>query len=246
MTRIDSQLDLAIEARKDEGPRLREMVLEGLVGSLREKDLALVGHSHRVAFFADLLAHRLQLPDAEVERVRAAAFLHDFGKLGVSREILLKPGKLDRSQLHQMRRHPELGARTLQDLELPPSVVSGVLHHHEWWDGSGYPHGLAGERIPLSARIIAVCDAFDSMNSNRAYRKALPRVAVLEELKNFSGRQFEPALVGEFLLILDTGVCDPPLPFHSALGDEAQPATSAVPGTGLPQLGPGGSRTLLH
>lgn len=246
MNPAESQIDLAIQPLEALPHPTCGVALTGLVERLREKDLALVGHSHRVAFFADLLAHRLRLPEDEVERVRTAAFLHDIGKLGVSREILLKPGKLEAGQVREMRRHPVLGTRMLQDLPLPRDVVFGVLHHHEWWDGSGYPNGLVGERIPLVARIIGVCDAFDSMDSDRPYRRALPRPAVLEEFRNFAGRQFEPALVTQFLRILETGVCDPPVPFHFETDGPPRGVETPAPGVPLPGLGSAGHRALLH
>jgi len=216
MNRLARSFELGIQAIEVLQPRLREMALGGLVERLRQKDHSLVGHSHRVTFFADLLAHRLQLPPEEIETVRSAAFLHDIGKLEVAREILLKPGKLDADQHRAMRQHPALGLRILRDLSLPQRVLSGILHHHEWWNGSGYPHGLSAQAIPLPARIIAVCDAFDSMSSDRVYRRARSRTAIVDEFRRFSGIQFEASLVREFLLILDTGVCDAPLPASSA------------------------------
>lgn len=214
MKNLPAHFDIAIRTPEALQATTRRLPLGSLVESLRDKDLALVGHSHRVAFYADLLAHRLRLPEEEVGQVRVAAFLHDIGKLGVDRDILLKPAKLESTEVRAMRRHPALGARILQDLSLSGSVISGVLHHHEWWEGSGYPLGLARNRIPRASRIIAVCDAFDSMDNHRPYRRALPRSASIEELQKFSGRQFEPVLVSEFLHILETGVCDPPLPFR--------------------------------
>ena len=211
MKRVARQLDLALTPFEALQRPARAVDLAGVTECLREKDPALLDHSHRVAFFADLLAQRLQLPEGMVGQVRTGAFLHDVGKLGVAHGILLKPGQLDASQLREMRRHPVLGARMLRDLSLPRGVVAGVLHHHEWWDGSGYPDGLSAGQIPLAARIITVCDAFDSMNSHRPYRRALSRQTIFDEFQSFTGRQFEPYLVDAFLRILETGVCDPPL-----------------------------------
>ncbi len=198
--------------------------LEVLAETLETKDRFMRGHARRVAFYASLMAHRLCLSAEDHEHVRIAAFLHDLGKVGVSTQLLVRPGALTPSERAEVERHPHLGSRLLRPLDLPPAVEAGVRHHHEWWDGTGYPDGLAAEEIPLTARIIGVADAFDAMSCDRPYRRALRRVVVIEELRRFSATQFDPALVKEFLAILETGVCDiDPELVADAVGDATAP-----------------------
>jgi response regulator RpfG family c-di-GMP phosphodiesterase len=183
-------------------------LLEVLAETIESKDQFMRGHARRVAFFASLLAQRLCLSAEEHQRVRIAAFLHDLGKVGVPTELLLRPDELDAAERARIEMHPAIGARLIQPLDLPATITSAIRHHHEWWDGSGYPDGLSGDEIPLAARIIGVADAVDAMSSDRPYRKALRRDLVLDGLRRFSGVQFDPNLAKEFLAILETGVCD--------------------------------------
>jgi HD-GYP domain-containing protein (c-di-GMP phosphodiesterase class II) len=140
--------------------------------------------------------------------VRIAAFLHDIGKVGVPTDLLLREGALAKTEREVVEQHPEIGSRLLKPLAIPSSVATAIRHHHEWWDGTGYPDGLSGEEIPLIGRIIAVTDAFDTMSCDRPYRAALDRNVICGELRRFSGVQFDPDLAKEFLRILDTGICD--------------------------------------
>jgi len=182
--------------------------LEVLAETIETKDRFMRGHARRVSFYASLMAHRLCLGREDHEHVRIAAFLHDLGKIGVPTELLMRPGALDPAERAVVEAHPEIGARLLKPLAIPATIATSVRHHHEWWDGTGYPDGVAGEEIPLAARIIAVADAFDAMSSDRPYRDALDRSVVISELRRYAGSQFDPALVKEFLAILETGVCD--------------------------------------
>ncbi len=182
--------------------------LEVLAETIETRDAFLRGHARRVSFYASLLAHRLELAQEETERVRIAAFFHDLGKVGVPGELLQRPGALSPAERSSVERHTEIGARLVAPLDIPAEVRAGIRHHHEWWDGTGYPDGLAGAQIPLAARIVAVADAFDAMSSDRPYRGALERGLVEAELRQYAGSQFDPALVKEFLAILETGVCD--------------------------------------
>jgi len=182
--------------------------LEVLAETIETKDRFMRGHARRVAFYASLLADRLCLSAEDQARVRIAAFLHDIGKVGVPMDLLLREGALEQAEREVIEQHPEIGSRLLKPLDIPSSVATAIRHHHEWWDGTGYPDGLSGEDIPLIGRIIAVTDAFDTMSCNRPYRAALDRSAICGELRRFSGVQFDPDLVKEFLRILDTGVCD--------------------------------------
>ncbi|HEY8155043.1 MAG TPA: HD domain-containing phosphohydrolase [Myxococcota bacterium] len=188
-------------------PRTVEF-LEVLAETIETKDRFMRGHARRVALYAGLIADRLCLSAEDHEHVRIAAFLHDLGKVGVPTDLLLRAGALDSNERHLVEQHPEIGARLIKPLDIPTAVSLAIRHHHEWWDGSGYPDGLAGEDIPLSARIISVADAFDAMSCDRPYRRALARQVVTDEFKHFGGRQFDPNLAKEILLLLDTGVWD--------------------------------------
>jgi len=188
-------------------PRTIEF-LEVLAETIETKDRFMRGHARRVALYSGLLADRLCLSAQDHEHVRIAAFLHDLGKVGVPTDLLLRAGALDVKERHLVEQHPEIGARLLKPLDIPAAIPLAIRHHHEWWDGSGYPDGLSGEEIPLSARIIGVADAFDAMSCDRPYRRALDRQVISDEFQRFSGTQFDPNLAKELLLLLDTGVWD--------------------------------------
>jgi response regulator RpfG family c-di-GMP phosphodiesterase len=182
--------------------------LEVLAETIETKDPLMRGHARRVAFYSSLLADRLCLSAEEHARVRIAAFLHDIGKVGVPTDLLMRDGALAKSEREIVAQHPEIGSRLLKPLDIPSSVATAIRHHHEWWDGSGYPDGLSGEEIPLIARIISVTDAFDTMSCDRPYRAALDRNVICRELRCYSGIQFDPDLTKEFFQILDSGICD--------------------------------------
>jgi HD-GYP domain-containing protein (c-di-GMP phosphodiesterase class II) len=136
------------------------------------------------------------------------SLLHDVGKIGVSDTILLKPGKLDPEEWELMRRHPEIGYNMLRQVKFLQGAANLVLAHHERWDGKGYPKGLAGDEIPLGSRIFSVVDTFDSMTSDRPYRRALTTIEALNEILKHSSTQFDPLVVEAFLDIYDTWVKD--------------------------------------
>jgi response regulator RpfG family c-di-GMP phosphodiesterase len=182
--------------------------LEVLAETIETKDRFMRGHARRVAFYSSLIAARLELPDEIQERVRIAAFLHDLGKVGVPTDLLLRAGALEPAERALVEQHPVIGAHLLKPLDLPGIIPVTIRHHHEWWDGSGYPDGLAGEEIPFEARIIAVADAFDAMSCDRPYRQALQRDLVIAEFKRYATIQFDPAITAVFLEILSEGVCE--------------------------------------
>ncbi len=177
--------------------------LELLADTIEWQDAPMRGHARRVASFAARLADRLELDAAEREHVRIAAFLHDVGKIGVPSELLLRPGVLTAEERSVVERHAAIGARLLEPLELDARVVRAVRHHHERWDGAGYPDGLAGDEIPLAARLVQTADAFDAMTCNRVYRRAMSREAARAELLRSAGSQFDVDLVQEFLAVLE-------------------------------------------
>jgi diguanylate cyclase (GGDEF)-like protein len=155
-------------------------------------------HSDRVASLAAGIAQHLGLPADEVELMRLAGSLHDLGKLAVPEEILRKETELSTAERLVVGRHPQIGYRMLESLGVDP-IADWVLHHHERWDGKGYPDGLAGTRIPLGARIIFVADSFDAMTSDRLYRRAMRREEAIAEIERCAGTQFDPAVVNAFL-----------------------------------------------
>jgi HD-GYP domain-containing protein (c-di-GMP phosphodiesterase class II) len=181
--------------------------VKSLTASIDAKDRYTRGHSDRVAHVSRQLATAMGLDANTAERVHLAGLLHDVGKIGVPESVLCKQGKLTDEEFAQIKKHPEQGFAILRDIPLLDDVLPGVLHHHERFDGTGYPHGLAGERIPLVARIIAVADAFDAMSSTRSYRPAMPRATVLEKMRLGIGSQFDPR-VGQAFLTLDLNVYD--------------------------------------
>ena len=176
-------------------------LLHALTSAVDAKDTYTCGHSQRVALFGREIAVRAGLSEALVERVYMAGLLHDVGKIGVPEEVLRKPGKLTDEEFTQMKQHVEIGARILKDVRQIDDLIPGVLYHHERYDGKGYPHSLAGQGIPLVARILCVADCFDAMTSNRTYRKALPIEVALMEIRRCAGTQFDPVLADAFLSI---------------------------------------------
>jgi putative nucleotidyltransferase with HDIG domain len=166
---------------------------------LRDPDNA--GHATRVTELALRLAAALEVSPARVAAIKAGGPLHDIGKLELDRAILEKPGALEPEELEEIRAHPELGARMLQGVKSLRSALNCVLHHHERWDGSGYPYGLGGEAIPLEARILAVADAYDAMTSQRPYRAPRTREEALAEVERCAGSQFDPQIARVFVTL---------------------------------------------
>jgi HD-GYP domain-containing protein (c-di-GMP phosphodiesterase class II) len=169
--------------------------LECLVAALEARDPYSYGHSQRVAEMVHDLALKIGLKGEELGMVYLAAQLHDIGKIGVPDEVLRKPGKLLLREWEQIRRHPEIGYTILSRSQRLERVAKRVLHHHERWDGKGYPAGLKGNDSPFGSRLIAVCDTIDAMTSDRPYRTAFSWPDCLSEIKNGKGTQFDPALV---------------------------------------------------
>lgn len=176
-------------------------LLHSLTSAVDAKDPYTCGHSERVALLSRMIAESAGLPSPLVERIYIAGLLHDVGKIGVPEAVLQKTGRLTAEEFEQMKKHPEIGARILRDVRQVGDVIPGVLHHHERFDGKGYPHALAGEQIPLMGRIICLADSFDAMTSNRTYRKALPLEVALTEMRRCSGTQFDPRLTDAFLAL---------------------------------------------
>ncbi len=170
--------------------------------ALEFKDAYTSGHSERVTEFAVLLSKELNLAHEEIENIRQAAILHDIGKIGISETILTKKGRLTDEEFATIKLHPSIGDSIVEPMALNPVVRAGIRNHHERWDGRGYPDGLAGEKIPFSARIIALADAFDAMTSNRPYRDAMAMEKVYSEFIKCAGGQFDPNLAEVFVNML--------------------------------------------
>jgi response regulator RpfG family c-di-GMP phosphodiesterase len=216
-------------AAESEAGSLRTVeFLEVLAETIETKDRFMRGHCRRVAFYSSLLADRLALPADEQERVRLGAFLHDLGKVGVPTDLLLREGALDPSERAIVEQHPVIGSRLVKPLDLPTGVAPSIRHHHEWWDGTGYPDGLAGDEIPLAARVIAIADAFDAMSCDRPYRQALRREVVLAEFRRFAGVQFDPTLTKEFLAILESSANEVDVTLFAETASEEPAAAPAV------------------
>ncbi len=173
--------------------------LLGLASAIEARDGCTRGHSERVGALARRLAGALGLPPAEIDMVTQAGLLHDIGKIGVPETVLRKRGPLDQSEWGLMRNHPLIGAQIVAPFDFFAGSGLAIRHHHERWDGSGYPDGLAGCAIPLGARIVAVADVFDALTSDRPYRGALPAGTALEYLAGEAGRTLDPAVVAAML-----------------------------------------------
>jgi putative nucleotidyltransferase with HDIG domain len=173
-----------------------------MVRALESRDAYTAGHSAAVAVYARDIAREMGMPDDDVERVHLTGLVHDIGKIGLRAEVLGKRSALDDEEWAEMRRHSEIGARILAEVEDYADVAAIVRSHHERWDGAGYPDGLSGETIPLLARVIAVADSYNAMTSDRPYRAAMTTDHAIRQLILGKGSQFESDLVDAFLAVL--------------------------------------------
>jgi putative two-component system response regulator len=177
-----------------------------LSNTLESRDRFTYNHSSRVNAYACMIADQIDILPEEREDMELGAFLHDIGKLGITQDIIQKEQKLSESEMEAARKHTDIGAELVAPLSLPAGVISVIRHHHERFDGKGYPDGLSGDRIPLATRIISLAESFDAMVADRPYRKALPLNQVVEELKRCSGTQWDPVLVNVLIkVVLDKG-----------------------------------------
>ncbi len=176
--------------------------IRGFALAVEAKDKYTLGHSENVMKYTVVLARHLNLSDGEIEQIKYAGLLHDVGKIGVDEAILNKPGKLSIKEFEQIKQHPDLGCRILSDVPFFDSLIPLIRHHHEYFNGQGYPDGLAKEEIPFGARILSVTDAFEAMTSNRPYRKAMPNEVAYEILSKEKDNQFDPTVVEAFLDVM--------------------------------------------
>ncbi|MFV1976820.1 MAG: HD domain-containing phosphohydrolase [Candidatus Scalindua sp.] len=210
-TRESSRLEhetLAYRSKflEEEVAKARQDIIECYEGTVKALNLTIdakdhytYNHSSRVAELSSLLAKELGLSEGMAEKVKYAAAIHDIGKIGVSESILRKEGYLEPDELREIRTHTEIGATIVQSIPFLEDAVPVIRYHHENYDGSGYPEGIKGEQIPLTARIVKVADAVDAMLHARPYRDGLPVEKVLSELRDNAGTQFDPAVVDVIL-----------------------------------------------
>ena len=200
--------------------------LHALTSAIDAKDSYTFGHSERVALLSQMLARAAGIDEPTVERIYLAGLVHDVGKIGVPEKVLCKPGRLTDTEFEQIKMHPDIGGRIIRDIRQMKDLIPGVMHHHERWDGRGYPGRLAEYDIPLFGRVIGLADAFDAMSSDRTYRKALEIDHVLEEIKTHAGRQFDPELA-EIFIKLDFQPYFDLIDRHRAVRDQNQPAEAS-------------------
>lgn len=191
------KLQKALNAREKTSAQevnYKEEVLEALLRSVNAKDSYTYQHSQRVAYYSKLLAINARVSPEEAERIFIAAKLHDIGKIGMKDSILNKPDKLSDFEYVTAKEHVIVGARIVNNLEYLQDIVPIIKHHHERYDGKGYPEGLKGNEIPLGSKIITICDSFDAMTSDREYHKGIPPEEAVEFLMNNIGTQYDPDL----------------------------------------------------
>ena len=205
---------------------------------MEARDPCTYGHSRKVNTYAVALAEAVGLSPDQIFRVSTAALLHDVGKIGIPDKVLNKKGKLTEEDWEAIKVHPRLGATIIGNVPDLIPCVNTILHHHEWWDGTGYPEGLTGEEIPVEARILAVADAFEAMTSIRPYRPALCHEKATQELRQGAGSQFDPVLVEVFIGIIEAGLPEKVSVAPDASQEETGPQHSPALDTTHPQKRP--------
>lgn len=181
---------------------IRSTIVRILTSTLHERDYITEGHSDRLQDLVTGLGRSVQLSELRIKDLRLFAHFHDIGKVGIPDRILLKPGPLNKEERQEIQRHSEIGFRIAQSGPELTSIADWILKHHEWWDGHGYPLGIAGEEIPLECRILAIADAYDAMISPRPYRDGMSADEALAELARYAGTQFDPLLTEKFIAIM--------------------------------------------
>jgi putative nucleotidyltransferase with HDIG domain len=179
--------------------------VKALASAVDAKDPYTYGHSNRVARFSVAICEKLGMSRKEIREVELAAILHDIGKIGIPENILQKPGRLSPEEMLKMREHPGKGAHILANIVELKDVITWIRHHHEWYDGNGYPDRIAADEIPLEARVIAVADSFDAMTSDRPYRKGMTADVAIENMGKCSGSQFDPHILRTFKSVCEDG-----------------------------------------
>lgn len=199
----DDYINSLQNVQNNELEKERLASIEILRKTVDAKDSYTRGHSDRVSKYSTLIGEKLGLNKEDIELLKIGGLFHDIGKIGIPDNILLKTEKLSNDEYNEIKKHPLIGAHILENSNIFENIIPIVLHHHEKFDGTGYPKNLKGANIPFLARIVTVADSFDAMTSKRAYRNSLPIDIVKLELKKYSGTQFDPRIVKSFLDILE-------------------------------------------
>lgn len=206
ITMITVQINIKryVEQQKRD-KKIIEQTMQTIINFIEAKDPSTKGHSLRVAQYSRMIAEKMGFSEAECEQIYWIALMHDCGKIYMPDEILGKPGKLTEEEYETMKKHTVFGGEILRDFNAIDNIRTGAMFHHERYDGKGYPNGLAGEDIPIIARIICASDAFDAMNSRRCYRNPLSDDVIISELKNNKGTQFDPEITDCLLSLIESG-----------------------------------------
>lgn len=212
-TQMQIQMELKIKEekmaqQKKQAEEMTLLLVKTLSDTIEAKDGYLHGHSDRVSLYSAMIAKEMGLPEEEVEQIRYAATLHDIGKIGVPDTILNKPSRLTDEEYDIIKKHSAAGADILKNIDIISYTSDIARHHHERFDGKGYPDGLKGDENSIGARIVAVADSFDAMNSRRIYRNPLEKAVIREEIIRNRGTQFDPGVADAFIKLLDSGVVD--------------------------------------
>jgi HD-GYP domain-containing protein (c-di-GMP phosphodiesterase class II) len=206
--KMTADLELYIEQIKralKENKELSLGTIRALAAAIDEKDPYTKGHSDRVTNYSIIIARNMGLDEKRIETIRISALLHDVGKIGIEDKVLKKPGALTDDEFDVMKQHPVKGAHIMGSIEQMREMIPGMKHHHEQWDGNGYPDRLKGEAIPLIARIIGVADTFDAMTTNRPYQKAIELEYTLKKIKGNAGIKFDPQVVDALMKAIENG-----------------------------------------
>jgi len=202
--------------------------VKALARAIEVKDPYTYGHSERVTEYAMVIGKKLDLSEWDLRNLKYAAALHDIGKLGIAGHILNKPGALSEDEFVHIKTHPQMGDSIMEPVSFLKEPRAIILHHHERWDGKGYPEGLKGKKIPLGARILAVADSFEAMMSDRPYRKALDLQDAIKEIEDNAGTQFDPLVVTAFIDALDEDAGQLVISSSEALEDDSDDAVSGL------------------
>ncbi len=203
---MQKEVDRKTEKLKQSNKKIKNLmsqIISTLANAIEVKDQYTRGHSVRVAQYSREIARRMGKNEEAADSIYYIALLHDIGKIGISDDIINKSGRLTDEEYNVIKQHPVLGADILKDITELPDAAVGARWHHEKFDGTGYPDGLRGNEIPEAARIIGVADAYDAMSSKRSYRDALPQQTIREEIIKDTGTQFDPAIAGIMLAMMD-------------------------------------------
>jgi putative nucleotidyltransferase with HDIG domain len=223
--RMSESISTAVENLKRAARENHELFINSiraLAAAIDAKDPYTRGHSERVARYSSLVAKEMGLPIEDVRRVRLSALLHDVGKIGIDDRIIRKPTALTEEEFEIMKTHPAKGAAIMEAIPQLHDVIPGMKHHHERWEGGGYPDGLSGEEIPLQARIVSVADTFDAMTTTRPYQRAMDLRFVFQRLRDLAGNRFDPVVVDALIQSYEKGELVP-------IAREEAPAEAPVP-----------------